>query len=143
MTEHMQNPRGASILLFDQDQVSERGFLDFKMAAWRIVNFVIRPQVKLCQLCRCGISTSSKIFPLTAHGSFRRSSLPFRITNVARYYEKPKEKKGPGSSFWAVFAGATSGILVGALLFLGNHNFSINFVINHPYLLVVPVKRTN
>eukprot|EP00794_Sanderia_malayensis_P020572 gene20572-22596_t len=89
------------------------------MAAWRISKFLLNSQTKVCHICRCEISNSSKIFPLTAYGSFKKSTLPVRIANVARYYEKPKEKKGPDSKFWWAFAGATSGMLVGALIFMG------------------------
>ena len=77
--------------------------------------------VSTLRICQCGFTGNARIFPLTSQGRKITLAPPHRITNVARYYEKPKDKKGPTPGSWAFLIGASSGLLIGAVVLLGNY----------------------
>ena len=112
----------------------QRGLLhaSFKMAARQWLRTFTRPVVNP-KICRCCISKYSTL----GNGRKVSKALPIQWVKVARYYEKPKEKKGTAGG-WAFLAGATSGILIGAVAYLGNYKLeSINIFCCLPSFYVI------
>ena len=80
--------------------------------------------------CRCGFSCTRGLSTLTKNG--KNFMIPNRFLKVARYYEKPKEKKGPTGGSYAFLAGAATGILIGAVAYFGiiYVNYKISILLN-------------
>ena len=100
-----------------------------KMATLRLRREFSKALLATPALCKCGLPCSRSFFTLTRNG--RRAVVPSRVLKVARYYEKPKEKKGPSASSWVFLAGATTGLLIGAVGYFGmvNDKISMKFLL--------------
>ena len=97
-----------------------------KMAALRLTRDFSKVLLSTSAVCNCGLPCSRSFFTLMKNG--RKVMLPDRVLKVARYYEKPKEKKGPSTGSWAFLAGATTGIIVGAIAYFGTlHRYLCSF----------------
>ena len=93
------------------------------MAALRLIRDSSKALLSASAVCNCDLSCSRNFFTLVKNG--KMVMLPNGVIKVAKYYEKPKEKKGPSSGSWAFLAGATTGILLGAVAYFGNFHHNL------------------
>lgn len=89
------------------------------MAAFQLTRDFSKALRATSCFCKCGLSYSRSLFTHTKFSKKVSLALPPRAIKVARYYEKPKDKKGPTATSWAFLAGAASGILIGAVAYFG------------------------
>ena len=94
------------------------------MAAVRLTREFSKALLATPAVCKCGLPCSRSFFTLTRSG--RGAVVPSQVVKVARYYEKPKEKKGPSASSWVFLAGAATGLLIGAVAYFGMVKFPLN-----------------
>ena len=103
---------------------------EISMAALRLLRDSSKALLPASAVCNCGLPCSRNFFTLAKNG--KKVMLPSWVIKVAKYYEKPKEKKGPSAGSWAFLAGATTGILLGAVAYFGNFYRSLFFAASSP-----------